>query len=59
MNDLTIFYQTIIKPIEKKYNTYYLLYSFIHLNYFKNKYTFYNKLLTSYYSLIINLFDSN
>ena len=48
------YYLENIKPIEKKYNRYCILYSFLKIPYFYYKKVFYNDLLIKYYKSIQN-----
>lgn len=52
MNNEYNYYIRIIKPIEKRYNFYCILYSIFKFNWLYKKKTFYNKLLVYYYRML-------
>ena len=47
------YYFRIIKPIEKKYNRFCILYDIFKFNYFQKKKRYYNSILYMYYKMLI------
>ena len=51
------YYISNIKPLEKKYNIFCILYSIFKWQYFYNRKNFYNKILIKYYKIVKNNSD--